>query len=354
METENLPVAETKAKKRMPKPLARTLSFLGVTLLCALVTLLGVIWVLEKGPSPTATEIFTRSVRETSALRWVSRIFLSEEELERYKSVSSPIEEGQSINTSLIHMAESVEEAEDDGPGFEILDISEGTCKGKLLIVDDPKRVILGTSDDFGQAPGWELTEMVERYGAVAGINAGGFNDEGGRGNGSTPQGLVIDDGKVTWGANHVGGFHVVGLDEDGILHVGFMTVQQALDAHMRWAVSFETYDGLASALILNGEVQKNNLGGGVNPRTAIGQREDGALLLLVLDGRSISTLGATMQDLCDIMLEYGAVNAGNLDGGSSSVMVYEGKIINNCASVVGPRRIPTAFLLMKEGAVDG
>ncbi len=332
----------------------RLLAFVGVTLLCLVLVLLGVVWVLERGPAPTATEIFTRSVRETSAIRWVSRIFLSEEELEQYKSVTSPADSGQTVNTSLIHMAEVQEAEDEDNPGYELVEISEGTCKGKLLIVYDPKRVILGTSDNFGQDAGWELTDMVERYGAIAGINAGGFNDEGGRGNGSTPQGLVIDDGEVTWGANHIGGFHVVGLDYDGILHVGFMTVKQAQEAGIRWAVSFETYDGLASALIINGEVQKQNLGGGVNPRTAIGQREDGALLLLVLDGRSISTLGATMQDLCDIMLEYGAVNAGNLDGGSSTVMVYGGEIINNCASVVGPRRIPTAFLLMEEGDVDG
>ena len=345
---------ENEKKTGAAKLLGRILSFLGVTLCCLVLILLGVIWVLEKGPSPTATGMFTRSVRETSAIRWVSRIFLSEEELEKYKSVSSPQEEGKAVNTSLIHMAEASEIPDEDDPGFELVDVSEGTCKGKLLIVKDPKRVILGTSDNFGVEAGWQLTEMVEKYGAIAGINAGGFNDEGGHGNGSTPQGLVVDDGEVTWGASHIGGFHVVGLDYDGILHVGFMTVKQAQEIGIRWGVSFETHDGLASALIVNGEVQTQNLGGGVNPRTAIGQREDGALLLLVLDGRSISTLGATMQDICDIMLKYGAVNAGNLDGGSSSVMVYGGEIINNCASVVGPRRIPTAFLLMEEGDVDG
>ena len=345
---------EKKKKSGLAKFIGRFFAFLLVRVVSIALVLLGVVWVLEKGPSPTATEIFTRSVRETSAIRWVAGIFLSEEELEQYKAVSSPAEETKAVNTSLIHLSEDVESAEEGDPGYEILDISEGTCKGKLLIVDNPKRVILGTSDNFGREAGWELTDMVERYGAIAGINAGGFNDEGGHGNGSTPQGLVIDNGEVTWGAGHVGGFHVVGLDNDGILHVGFMTVQAALDAGIRWGVSFETHDGLASALIVNGEVQRQNLGGGVNPRTAIGQREDGALLLLVLDGRSISTLGATMKDLVDIMLEYGAVNAGNLDGGSSTVMVYDGEIINNCASVVGPRRIPTAFLLMEEGDVDG
>jgi len=101
----------------------------------------------------------------------------------------------------------------------------------------------------------------------------------------------------------------------------------------------------------VNGEIQRYNLASGVNPRTAIGQREDGAILLLVLDGRSVSTLGATLQDVCDVMLEYGAVNVGNLDGGSSSVMVYDGEIINNCASVTGPRYIPDGFIVLKEGS---
>ena len=145
-----------------------------------------------------------------------------------------------------------------------------------------------------------------------------------------------------------------VGLDRDGILHVGSMNGREAVENGIQWAVSFVTHDGLASSLIINGEIQHQNLGGGVNPRTALGQRDDGALLLLVLDGRSINTLGATMEDVVNIMLEYGAVNAGNLDGGSSSVMVYDGEIVNHCASVTGPRRIPTGFIVLKEGVTYG
>jgi bla regulator protein BlaR1 len=45
-------------------------------------------------------------------------------------------------------------------------------------------------------------------------------------------------------------------------------------------------------------------------------------------------------------MLEYGAVNAANLDGGSSSVMVYNGEIINNVVSLQGDRTVPTAWLV--------
>ena len=193
-----------------------------------------------------------------------------------------------------------------------------------------------------------QLTDMVAKYNGLAGINAGGFNDENGQGDGGKPQGLVITEGQIIAGGNN-STYNVIGLDGEGILHVGTMTGNEAVESGIEWAVSFVTHDGLASALIINGEVQTQNLGGGVNPRTAIGQRADGALLLLVLDGRSINTLGATMENIADIMLEYGAVNAGNLDGGSSSVMVYDGEIINNCASVTGPRRIPTGFIVLRE-----
>ena len=337
----------TKPKKHT---VGRFFALLGVTLLCILITLLGLLWVLERGPSPTVTGMFTRSVRETSAIRWMSDIFLTEEELEQYKSVSTEETTTESINTSLIHVEEAAEKVQSGGNSVQLIDIAEGTCKGKLLIVSDPKQVILGTSDEFVKQPGLLLTDMVAKYDGIAGINAGGFNDENGTGNGGIPQGIVITNGVVTYG-NDSTPYHVVGLDRDGILHVGSMSGKQAVELGIQWAVSFVTHDGLASSLIINGEVQRKNLGGGVNPRTAIGQRDDGALLLLVLDGRSINTLGATMEDVANIMLEYGAINAGNLDGGSSSVMVYDGEIINHCASVTGPRRIPTGFIVLKEGA---
>ena len=344
--------AASPEKKNTKHAFGRFLAFLGVTLLCLAVILLGIIWVLERGPSPTVTGMFTRSVRETSAIRWISNIFLTDSELEQYKSVSTENQSTESINTSLIHIAEG---SFDTGSreSVQLIDIAEGTCKGKLLIVSDPKQVILGISDEFVKRPGLLLTDMVAKYDGIAGINAGGFNDENGRGNGSTPQGLVISNGEIVWGDQYAS-YHLVGLDRDGILHVGAMNGKTAIDQGICWAVSFVTHDGLASSLIINGEVQWHNLGGGVNPRTAIGQRQDGALLLLVLDGRSINTLGATMEDVVNIMLEYGAVNAGNLDGGSSSVMVYGDEIINHCASVTGPRRIPTGFIVLKEGADVG
>jgi exopolysaccharide biosynthesis protein len=71
---------------------------------------------------------------------------------------------------------------------------------------------------------------------------------------------------------------------------------------------------------------------------------------MLVVNGRQIGSLGATYGDLAEIFLSYGAVNACNLDGGSSSMMWYDGNYVNNSASVIGIRPIPTAFLVLKEG----
>lgn len=341
-------------KKGAARPLGRLGVFALVTLALLLVTLLGVIWVLEKGPSPTVTEKFCRSMRETSAIRWIPNIFLSEEEVAAFKSESTESDETETVNTSLIHIAPAQTETETESDdGVELISITHGTAKGKLLIVRNPSRIVLGVSSaEFdAKTPGMQLTALVEKYGGVAGTNAGGFNDENGRGNGGVPQGLVISGGALLHTGKDNETYNVVGFDADHILHVGTMTAEEALAQGITDAVSFRTHDGLASSLIINGEVQSKNLGGGVNPRTAVGQCADGSVLLLVLDGRSINTLGATMQDVADIMLEYGAVNAGNLDGGSSSVMVYGGEIVNNCASVTGPRNIPTAFVVLPEGA---
>ena len=351
---------KTKKGKKIPRRVnyfGRAAAFLGVTLLCLVAVILGAVWVFEKGPSPTLTGVFCNSVRETSALRWMSRIFLTDDELEQYILKSTEELETEQVNTSLIHMApraaSSGGETDETEPYLELIDISYGTCKGKMLIVHDPRGVILGVSGRFGKDPGLQLTEMVAKYDGVAGVNAGGFVDDNGLGNGGTPLGLVIEKGEIIYGSAE-SRYNVIGLDGEGILHVGTMTGRQALDAGVVWGVSFVTHDGIASSLIINGEVQTQNLGVGVNPRTAIGQRADGALLLLVLDGRSSKTLGATVENVVDIMLQYGAVNAGNLDGGSSSVMVYDGEIINDCASVTGPRSIPTGFIVLSEEDING
>ena len=344
---------EKKRKRGVFYVLWRILLTILATLLCLLATAVGLVGVVLRGPSPSAASLFCRTVHETSALRWIPDLFLSPEQLSALLAVEEETENSAAApGVSLVHLdARKTAEtpaARAEEPELQLLDIASGNCRGKLLIVRDPKRVILGTIDPIGRGSGRLLTDLVETYDGVAGVNASGFEDGMGLGNGGTPTGMVIRDGELVWG-EATSQYSVVGLDGDGLLIVGRMSAKEALDLGMRWGVSFITHDGVASSLIINGEIQTKNLTGGVNPRTAIGQREDGALLLLVLDGRSITTLGATLENVCDIMLSYGAVTVGNLDGGSSSLMVYDGEIVNTCSSITGPRLIPTAFIVLKE-----
>lgn len=231
------------------------------------------------------------------------------------------------------------------GADVQVLDIEDGRCKGKVIYVKDPTRVFLGTMDNIGWQEGLKLPQLVEKYQGLGGINAGGFNDENGRGSGGIPQGLVITEGQIVYGSRH-GSYAIVGLDQTGMLIIGNMTGEEAIASGIVSGVSFTTHTGNNSALLINGTPQTQNFGPGVNPRTAIGQRSDGSLVLLVLDGRCVDTLGVRMADICRIMQQCGAVNAGNLDGGSSSTMVYNNAIINNCSSCTGPRKIPTAFIV--------
>lgn len=135
----------------------------------------------------------------------------------------------------------------------------------------------------------------------------------------------------------------MIGFDQQHKLVIGSMTPQEALARGVVEAISF------GPVLIINGErVPITGTGGGLNPRTAIGQCANGAILLLVIDGRQPTSLGASFNDVANVMVNYGAVNAVALDGGSSTLMVYQDKILNSTSILTGPRRIPTAILVSK------
>jgi exopolysaccharide biosynthesis protein len=121
------------------------------------------------------------------------------------------------------------------------------------------------------------------------------------------------------------------------------MTGQEALDKGIVSACNFQP----GPVLVKDG-VKQTGLGGGVNPRTCIGQREDGTILLMVIIGRKTSSLGATYDDLANLMYEYGAVNASNLDGGSSSLMYYQGEQVTEGSNLIGMRPLPTSILVLE------
>jgi exopolysaccharide biosynthesis protein len=211
-----------------------------------------------------------------------------------------------------------------------------------MLIIKDPSRVFVGIPDSFGaNSSGLTVYNMIKKYDAVAGTNAGGFYDPNGQGTGGIPDGIVIYEYELLCGDLYTQ-YNLAGLDGNGILHVGLMTGQQAMDAGIKYAASY------GPALVKNGKYTGGTygLGGGLNPRTAIGQRADGAILLLVINGRSLESLGATLDDLAEIMLAHGAVNATNLDGGSSSIMIMNDEYLTSSAYIFGERVVATAILV--------
>ena len=316
-----------------------------------------VMFVLCKGPSETARNKFVMSVRETSAIGFLADFFFTPEEIEAIEAKENDVYIPPT-DTSLVTIAVKEPEQQqsetgpvpdewglidEDGDGIILQEVHGSGYSGYMMVVLDPKRVIMGcVPSSFGRQ-GYTVAEMVSYYNAVAGINAGGFYDPDGKGNGSIPDSLVVFEGKIYYADLGVrNGF--VGFDSNYILHVGKMTYQQIVDADIQYGVCF------GPALVVNGEMTDESvLNSGVNPRTAIGQRKDGAVLLLVIDGRQVISMGASFLDLAEIMLRYGAMNACNLDGGSSTLMWYEGDYINNCASVIGIRPVPDTFLVLPE-----
>lgn len=340
-----------------------------------LILVLGVCFILLKGPSDKAKELFTLSCNETSAMKWVPGIFLSDEEVNKIinpQGVSEINEQngtyhitivGDSIDVSFVSEDEekllpkinidsngnnlngesiAFEDYEEnpDVPTYELIDIREATFKGKLLLVHDPSKVVVASIPQFGGV-GWTLSQFVENYDALACINAGGFEDENGKGKGGIPDGIVIRDGEIVYGSAGSTYRAVVGFDSNNRLHVGNMTGAQALSEGIVNGMNFS----LGPVLIQDG-VRQTGFTSGINPRSAIGQSEDGTVILIAVEGRMIDSLGATFEDIADIMEQYGAVNASNLDGGSSSGMYYEGERITRSCSVIGDRPLPTAIIV--------
>ena len=229
-----------------------------------------------------------------------------------------------------------------------IININENNYTGKLMIVDNPKRIQLATIDKFSlNIKGDKLLELAQNNYAVAAINASAFVDPNGTGNGGVPMGIVVKDGKVIYNDTS-GAFNIVGFDYSGRLITGQFTLEDIAKNNIKDAVSF------GPALIINGKpvTIEGDGGSGLQPRTAIGQTADGKVLLLEIDGRQpLYSVGASIKDVQDILVRYGAINASNLDGGSSTAMYYNGKIINKpCGPLgsTGGRYLPTAFLVTK------
>ena len=235
---------------------------------------------------------------------------------------------------------------------YKIIEINRKGFKGKMAVIYDPSKVKLGVSKGIGTSLsgtyGEYITEIASHYDAVIATNASGFYDPDWNSRGGVPHGLVISDGKLVTNFKRIAtGGGLVGFDSNNKLILSRMTADEALKAGIRDAVDFGPF------LIVNGKSSyvNGNGGWGEAPRTAIGQRADGIVLLLVIDGRQTGSVGADMNDLTQVMLDYGAINAANMDGGTSSAMELNGSIITNPRNgnfAAKTRPVPDAWIVVK------
>lgn len=320
------------------------------------------------GPSPAARDVLTMSLLEPSGTKWIPGLFMDAETLDsiRTREDSNLTDEFSNTSEIVINKDAAISTGTDewanspDGIRFE--SHSGDTYNAHIMIVRDPSKVYLGTStENFSTSiPGTRIDDQIETDGAIAGVNAGAFFDNGTSDPsvGSVPEGLVYSKGTCKWTTgsppNGIKGF--AGFNKDNILVVAQdnLSKAQAEELNIRDGCCF------GPVLIMNGEINQEayNSNSGWNPRTAVGQRKDGAVVFVCIDGRQAGSMGGTYKDVIDIMIEYGVVNACNMDGGSSSIMVYRDtyglfgeagtvQVINSYSLLQErPRKMPTFWMV--------
>ena len=344
--------------KKVMKIILKSLSFIGVFLVILLVTVYSMGLLICYGPSKHAKNLFVTTFLETGQMKFVVSLFMSKDDIQAVVDSNSMTTFDEEMDNSLINIDNT------DSSDIELVEVSGNTYYGKMIIVKDPSRVKLATIyDGSWKEYGVTLDKLVNDNNAIAGINGGLYYSDSNKG--GRPLGLVVRDGKIEYNnPSGLAGLYLIGFNEDNLLKIIDLNGKNAKavekiikDEKIRDAVAFQEESSDANnhfvKLIINGQSREfKGTGSGANPRTAIGQRADGTVLLLVTDGRGANGhLGATAADLIDIMEEYGAVNAANIDGGSSSSMYYDGKFEMTSVTLYYSNsswRLPTGFIVEK------
>jgi len=344
---------------KLLKILGKLFGFVGVTLVILVAVIYSMGLIFCYGPSTHARNLFVTTLLETGQMKFIVKLFMSDDEIQKVVNSNSMVTFDEEVDNSLINTSDIK-----DINGIELVEITGSTFMAKMIIVNDPSRVKLATIYDGNwKEYGVTLDKLVNHNDAFAGVNGGLYVSSGNKG--GRPMGLVVSDGVIEHNSPAgIAGLHLIGFNEDNLLKIIDLSGKNKQEVEdiikkekIRDAVAFQEEMSDANnhfvKLIINGESREvNGSGSGANPRTAIGQRKDGAVLLLVTDGRGANGhLGATAQDLIEVMEEYGAVNAANIDGGSSSSMYYDGKYEMTSVTLYYSNsswKLPTGFVVEK------
>ena len=331
------------------------------------VSISSLVMVLLYGPSNEFRDWLITTAMMTMEHQYLAEWFYDADTISLVLSQNTVVESGEDTNPDLVQIggggadqtvyANEYEEAilkkDNENQVYKIIDIKFKNFRGKMAVVYDPSKVKLavskGVGNNLASSYGQMITTMMKDNNASVAMNAGGFYDPDWNSRGGVPHGVVISNGKLitTGHGRAVGVGGVIGFNKENKLVLARMSAQEALNQGIRDAVDFGPF------LIVNGKSAfiNGNGGWGKSPRSAIAQRKDGIVLFLVIDGRQAASAGADMNDLVDVLLKYGAYNAANLDGGTSSAMAENGKIITNPRNgsfQAKTRSVPNAWIVTK------
>ena len=326
------------------------------------------------GPNTVFRNWFVTTAEASMRHKYYARWFYDEPTIKYVMSQNDIVEAGTSTDTSLYNVDKETElaskkdekikykneyerqilEKDPEHPDYKIIEFKDEKLAsgrvfdGYLAVVYDASRIHTVTTQYLGTR-GEYLKEMAKRVNAVVAINGGGFVDPNFNSNGATPLGITISKGEMLRSdESYNGAGGIIGFNEDDQLVLTKCSKAQAKYLGIRDCVTFGPF------IIVNGEASKvvGNGGWGVAPRTVIGQRADGIVLMFVCDGRSGLKQGIDMNDEIELMQRYEAINAANLDGGTSSVMIVNGEMINDPIDSTGAHKtrwISTGFYLEPE-----
>lgn len=332
-------------KAKISKKSTSTLVILFIIFELAFTAITGPLMVYY-GPFKNLKSTVVGAAMTTFTLQWLATSFLSHEKINQIMSEQTIAVIAQD-NSKGVDSGVNVKSKNDNG--IERYDVTGKKFKGYLLVVKDPTRLKVGYSNKLGKEG--ELTsDIAKDNNAIAAINGGAFTDKASEslktGIGANPAGVIMSNGKIVYDGmnNEDQKREAVAFTKSGKLLVGAYSIKEMKNFGVTEAVSF------GPAMIVNGEktITKGDGGWGIAPRACIAQRKDGAILLLVIDGRELKSIGATLREAQDVLYEYGAYNATNLDGGSSSTLFYEDEIINNPCGKSGERTVPSIIYVEK------
>ena len=223
---------------------------------------------------------------------------------------------------------------------YKVFDLKINGSKAHIAVIYDPSRIHYTVSSKINKR-GQKLVDLAKEQEAIVTVNASAFARIGSK---LVPNGVTIKDGKVLQNATMSPRHGIIGFNNDNVLVLMKGDADDAIAAGIRDAMSFGPF------LYVNGVPAKinGNGGWGCHPRTVIAQRKDGIVFFIVFDGRTAGHLGATMNDLIEVLTRYKAYNAANLDGGGSSTLIVNNKLVNNPGGwgYTGDRYLPDAWII--------